>query len=295
MPNYLDEWGVKAPSIYGGASGSAAPAPPVGTASAPIPTAPPPAPAGSVQTSPGYNPDWGGLITSDPAYLSAKAGADLAQGNAAAQRKQMLQQALIRYGGLPPGFSDKYGDIGQSTQDQAGANQYSVLANLARNYSQNTEQFKRGLAARGALQSGDLNYGADQLENAYGQQRYDAANAVGGQVNDALSQYMGVLSGNAQNLSGALQGAEANVYANPAYRPSAPQSANYDAGNSSAYGQPIYVDSSGNLFDQNGNPFTPSGSAAPPGAGGDTGGGDVYFRPPDQTQTYAPVHGTWAV
>jgi hypothetical protein len=232
------------------------------TASAPTVTPPPPAPAGSVQTSAGYNPDYGSLITSDPAYLSASAAAQAAQAQAAARRKQSLQQAIIQYGGLPQGFADQYGDVDQTTLDQAGQNQYSTLAQLARNYSQNEEQFKRGLAARGALQSGDLNYGEDQLNNAYGQQRYDAADAFGSQANQSLNDYMSVLSGNAQNLSGAIQGAESNVYSNPAYQPVEASSANYDASNSAAYGQPIYVDSSGNLYDMNGNPFAPPAQSA---------------------------------
>lgn len=260
----------------GGASPSPTPTP-TPTASAPAPTPPPVSPAGSVQTAPGYTPDYGSLISNDPAYLSAQAAAQNAQAQAAAKRKQQLQQAIIQYGGLPAGFTDQYGDIDQATLDQAGQNQYSVLGTLAKNYSQNEEQFKRSLAARGALQSGDLNYGEDQLTNAYGQQRYDAANAVGSQANQSLDAYMGVLSGNAANLSSAIQGAEGNVYSNPAYRPTEASSANYDAGNSSAYGQPIYVDSTGNLYDMNGNPFTPPAPSASPAPGGAYGGPGSFY------------------
>lgn len=242
---------------------------PTPTASAPAIAPAPASPAGSL-TLPGYTPDWNGLVTSDPTYLSASANATNAQAQAAARRKQQLQQALIQYGGkLPAGFSDQYGDIDQATQDQASNNQFSTLANLARNYSKSEDQFKRSLAARGALQSGDLNYGEDQLQQAYGQQQYDAANAVGSQVNQALQGYTGTLGQNAENLTAAIQGAEGNVYSNPAYRTTEPTTANYDAGNSAAYGQPIYVDSNGNLYDQNRNPFVPpapSASAAPGGS-----------------------------
>jgi hypothetical protein len=210
----------------------------------------------------GYTPDYTGLISNDPGYQSAQAAAKQAQAMAAAQRKQMLQQAIIRYGGLPDGFKDQYGDIDQSVLDQARQNQNSVLAQLANNYSKSQDQFRRGLAARGALQSGDLNYGQDQLDQGYSQQRYDAANNLGNDVNGALSQYMGVIQGNANNLSSAIQGAEANVYNNPSYRPTPDASANYDAANSHAYGQPIYVDSSGNMYDMNGNPFSPPSASA---------------------------------
>jgi hypothetical protein len=221
----------------------------------PVTPAPPP-PPGSI-TFGGYTPDYGGLLGNDPGYLAAQAAARQAQAQAAAQRKQSLQQALIQYGGLPDGFNDQYGDFDQATLDAAKQNQYSTLATLARNYAQSGEQFKRSLAARGALQSGDLNYGQDQLDQAYGQQRYDAANAFGSQANQALAQYMGVLQGNAQSLAGAIQGAESNVSSNPAYQPVAPTTANYDASSSAAYGQPIYSDGNGNLFDMNGNPFAP--------------------------------------
>lgn len=291
---YIDEWGQKAtPSVYT-PSGASAPSGSgtTGTASAPAP-APAPAPAApSINLSGGYNPDYGALIQSDPAYLAAKAAADKAKGDAAAQRKQMLQQALIGYGGLPANFNDQYGDIDQATKDAAANNQFSVLANLAKNYSQSTEQFKRGLAARGALQSGDLNYGLDQLEQGYGQQKYDAANQFGSQINSALNAYNDVIGGNAQSMAQAIQGAEGNVYSNPAYRPSAPSAANYDAGNSAAYGQPIYVDSNGNLFDQNGNPFSPGGGASPSAAPSGAPSGDtsqVYFNPVTGQQTdYRP-------
>lgn len=243
------------------------------TASAPTPSVAPAAPPGSVQTAPGYSPDYAGLITNDPAYLSAQANGTLAQSSAAAQRKAALQQALVRYGGVPSTFTDTYGDIDPATQAAAAGNQYSTLAGLARTYAQNEQTFKQGLSARGALQSSELNYGEDQLQNAYGQQQYDAANATGSEINTALSAYTGVLGQNAQNMSSALQGAEANVYANPANRPTAATSAQYDAANSATYGLPIYNDGSGNLFDQNGNPYTPGSGAATPAPSG-------YAAPP---------------
>jgi hypothetical protein len=297
MPGrYVDDYSTPAPSIYNGPSASDAPGP-VGTASAPTPTPPPAAPAGSVQVSPGFTPDWSNLIQNDSGYLAAKAAADKAKNDAAAQRKQALQQAIIQYGGLPSGFADQYGDIDQATLDSAQQNQFSTLAQLAKGYAQNEEALRRGLAARGALQSGDLNYGEDQLQNAYGQQRYDAANAIGSQANQVYGAYTGVLNGNAQSLASALQGAESAIYSNPGFAPVAAQTANYDASNSATYGQPIYVDSQGNLFDQNGNPFSPSGPSASsaPSAPAPTDTTSVYFNPSaGQSQDYRPAYGTWA-
>lgn len=275
---YYDPGDTPAKNPYASPSPSPSPAP-TPTAGTPGAPPPPPAPPGTVNvTGSGYTPNYGNLIENDPAYLAAKAAADLAQRNAGARRKQALQQAIIQYGGLPSDFTDQYGDIDQATLDQAGHNQNSTLAQLANNYAKSGEQFRRSLAARGALQSGDLNYGQDQLDQAYAQQRYDAANAVGSGVNSALNDYLGVLSGNSQSLAGAIQGAESNVYSNPAYRPSEPTSANYDAGLSAQYGQPIYVDSSGNQYDSNGNPFAaPSASPAAPSAPSTNGGTSPYL------------------
>lgn len=234
----------------------------VGTATAPAAT-PPVAPPGRVQTAAGYTPDYSGLITSDSAYLAAQTNAQQAAAAASAQRRAALRQAVIRYGsGLPSGFTDQYGDIDQATLDQASQNQQSTVANLATNYQQSEQQFLRQLAARGALQSGDLNYGEDQLNRGYAQQRYDAANALGDQANQAVNAYSGVLGQNSRDLAGAVGLAEQNVYSNPAYRPSAALYANYDAANSSKYGQAIYGDDSGNLYDGNGNPFTPGAGAS---------------------------------
>jgi hypothetical protein len=230
---------------------------PTPTASAPAPTPPPQNPTISVG---GYTPDYGGLISNDPAYLAAKSATEQAQANAAAQRKQQLRQALIQYGGLPSGFTDQYGDLDQATLDAASQNQNSTLAQLAKNYSQSGEQFRRSLAARGALQSGDLNYGQDQLDQGYAQQRYDAANQFGNSANSVLGQYMGVLSGNAQSLAGAIGQAEGNVSSQ--YQPVAAQTATYDSSASGQYGQPIYTGPDGKQYDQYGNPFTPP-TAAP--------------------------------
>lgn len=228
-----------------------------------------------MQTSPGSTPNFQSLITNDPTYQGAQNAAQAAQGSAEAQRRAAVQQSIIQYGGLPPGFTDTYGDIDQATLDQASANQNSTLAQLKTNYGTSQRQLMQALAARGALQSGDLNYGQDQLNQGLSQQEYDAANTEGNGLTGALNTYTGVLNQNAQNLSGAIGSAESNVLGqvdsngNPIYAPTAPTQANYDAANTAKYGQPIYSDGSGNLYDRNGNPFSPptASTYAPPGAG----------------------------
>lgn len=239
------------------------------------PAPPPPNPTLQI---PGSTPDYGTLLANDAGLLGAQSAAQQNQSMAAAQRKALLQQAVIRYGGLPAGFKDQYGDVNQETLDTAKANQNSVLANLAKNYAQSQEQFRRGLAARGALQSGDLNYGQDQLDQGYAQQQYDAANNFGNDANQALSAYTGVLQQNNSALAGSISAAEANVYSNPAYRPTPATTANYDSSLSGQYGQPVYSDGSGNLYDQNGNPFTPPAPSASPAATPFTPSGNNLYQ-----------------
>ena len=285
---YIDENGqfLKPPAAQSQSGTSGAPAyTGPGTATVPTPT-PAPAPAPTITTSPGFTPDYDALIKSDPAYGAAQSAAQLAQSNASAARRAALRSAVIRYGGMPAGFTDQYGDLDQGTLDTAQNNSQSVLANLAHDYSQSEEQFKRGLAARGALQSGDLNYGEDQLQRGYAQQQYDAANQVGDQAQQDLSQYSGVLASNAQNMASAVQGAESNVLSNPAYTPSSASYANYDAASAAQYGQPIYKDPNGVLYDANGNVFTPS---APSGTSGAPAPAPAPSAPDNTYYQYSPT------
>lgn len=293
---YIDEWGAKPPVAQpSGTSGAPAYTGP-GTATAPPPAAPPAAPAGQVQTTAGYTPDYNALLTSDPQYLAAQAAATKSGADASAARRAALRQAVVRYGGMPAGFTDQYGDLDAGTLDLAKGNQQSVLANLATNYAQSEEQFKRGLAARGALQSGDLNYGEDQLSRGLAQQQYDAANQVGDQATGVMNQYTGVLNQNAQNMVGAIGSAESNVLANPAYKPSAATHADYSASASAQYGQPIYDDGSGNLYDSNGQPWSPP-SAAPAAPGAPASDNTFYqYNPATQAVTSRegrPLSGLW--
>src|SRR5206468_8327531 len=106
----------------------------------PAATAPPPVPIGSVLgLTPGYTPDYSALIQADPSYLAWQnsSAKDLAQ--AAAQRKAAAQALAIKFGGLPAGFSDSYGDIDQATLDLAAQNQFSDEARAQKAYSDNQE------------------------------------------------------------------------------------------------------------------------------------------------------------
>lgn len=244
---------------------SASPAPSAPSAGQ-APAGPAPAPPGSISFG-GSTPDYANLITSDPTYVAAQGAAGAAQQGADAQRRAAVRDAFVKYGGkMPTGWNDTYGDIDQATKDAAAGNQFSTIASLGRNYAQSVEQFKRALAARGALQSGDLNYGQDQLDTGYGQGQYDAANQFMGQYNGALSNYAGVLGQNARDMGAGIQGAEQNVYSNPAYRPVALTSADYDASSSAQYGTAIYKGADGTLYTSDGTPYRPAITSAGPNA-----------------------------
>lgn len=231
------------------------------SASAPPVTQPTTAP-GSITTTPGYTPDYTDIIQSQPGYQQAQTAAQKAQADAAAQRKAALDQAVIQYGGLPQGYQDAYGDVDQATLDAAKNNQFSTQATLSKNYDQSVEQFKRALAARGALQSGDLNYGQDQLDTGYGQSLYDAGNAFGSTATGAINAYTGVLDQNQQNLVSALQSAQGTALADPANVPVQQKTASQDADLTTLYGRAIYKGDDGTLYTQDGQVFTPGVTAS---------------------------------
>lgn len=278
-PTTLNPGGVNQP--YPGPAPGPTLASPTPTASAPDVT--PAAPPASTISFGGYDPNYKDLITSDPTYVAAQNAATAAQQTGDAQRRAAVRAAYVQYGGnMPDGWTDQYGDIDQATKDAASGNQFSTVANLKNNYAQSAEQMRRALAARGMLQSSDLTYGQDQLDRGFGQQQYDAANVFANQYNGAYNAYAGVLGNNAQNLAQGVQGAESNVEANPAYRPVAATTANYDSANSTKYGTAIYSvdngDGTSTLYTSDGQVFDPSkmsvGSAA---TGGPTvGAGSPY-------------------
>jgi hypothetical protein len=217
--------------------------------------APTPTPLGTVGITPGYTPDYTSLIASDPGYLSYLNNAQLNIDQAAAQRRAALQALVVRYGGIG-GITDKYGDIDQTTRDLASKNQYSDVARLQRNYEQGVESFKRSLAARGGIQSGELKYGLDQAALARSTSDYDLAQEFSNAVQQAINGYLGVESSARQGLSEAVRGAEQSVYSNPLNRPREGSSATLDPDWQSKYGKPVYTGPDGTQYElgPDGNP-----------------------------------------
>lgn len=236
----------------------------------------------------GFTPDYKSLIEQDPGLMAVRAGNVKSVEDAGSARKAALRALAIKYGGLPAGFQDQYGDIDQGTLQQAQQNQFSDEANLARNYQQTLEGFRRSLAARGMLQSSELDYGQNQADLSRGQQEYDMGNQFGAAAQSAVNTFAGAQA-NARALEAQTIGdAASRVYQNPSNQPSAGTQASLISDWQSRYGQPVYQGADGSLYDENGNPFSPPSAAPgpPPPAPGSptpdpTGGGEViYWRNP---------------
>lgn len=224
----------------------------------PTPDAPPSHPD-EIEYDHGYTPNYKDIIQHDPGYMAAMNAAEYGRASGAALRRQTLRDALIRYGGLPAGFKDAYGDLDEATQKLASGNQNSILSQLEKGYGQQKRGLRGNLAARGMLQSGELNYGDDQLTQGYAQQRYDAGNIFGDQAQGALRDYTGILGQNARDIAAAL--GQASSDARAYNKPRAARKAQYDSGYSQQWGRAIYKDSTTNVYyTQDGKVFTPGGN-----------------------------------
>lgn len=244
----------------------------------------------------GYTPDYKSLIEQDPGLMAVRAGNTKSVEDAASARKAALRMLAVKYGGLPSGFTDKYGDLDQGTLDAAKNNQYSDEANLSRNYQQTLEGFRRSLAARGMLQSSELDYGQNQADISRGQQEYDLGNQFGAAAQSAVNTFAGA-EGQARQLEAQSIGdAASRVYSQPGNQPTGPQSATLVGDWQAKYGQPVYDDGSGTLYDEQGNPFTPPSAApaAPSAAAGPNDSGVIYWRNPQTGQIEVHPQG-WRV
>jgi hypothetical protein len=161
----------------------------------------------------GYTPnDWTNIIQGNSGYMNWKLSASERADVAASNRKAALRALAVRYGGLPGGFKDVYGDIDESTLATSQGNPLSESARLSKNYADSTEQYKRSLAARHALQSGDLGYGLDQLDFQSSADRYDLSQQFMDVAQQVINSYGGTLAGLNQELINAIRQAAQDVY-----------------------------------------------------------------------------------
>jgi hypothetical protein len=254
-----DDWAniLKKRGAVGRTGGATSTVPYAAPAFAPV------AAPGQVTVSQGYMPDYRNLILSDPAYLAYQANAGRSISDASAARQHALRALAIQYGGLPSDFADQYGDIDQQTRDLAGANQFSDTANLQRNYEQGIETFKKQLAARNMLSSGELPYGLEQAEFNKGQQQYVLGNQFGAAAGQVVSNFTGAVDQQSRDQIAALGIAGQNVFSNPANRPTEAMSADLDQALTTQHGVPVYKALDGSLWT-----LGPDGAPIPFGGGG---------------------------
>lgn len=207
-----------------------------------VPLAPAP-----TRTIPGVQPDYGALILADPGYQAAKSAHDLTINTAGASRRAAARALAMNYGGLPAGFSDPYGDLTPDILSQAQANPESQLARLKTGYDAAQQQMQTGLAARGALHSGDLVYGQSNLDAGLASNQYDAGQAFGQAFgSQAIDPYNAASTGAEQSLASAVQTAgqtEAGLH------PATPdQTASLLPNWQSDYGRPMYATTDGSWY-----------------------------------------------
>ena len=133
--------------------------------------------------------DWNSLMQQMAGWLQGSSQANAMRDQAAATRRAAIQQLAIKYGGLPQGFSDKFGDYDAATADLAGKNQFADTKLLAKRYADSQVELKRQLAARRALSSGETGYGLDKLGYQQGVDEYNLGNDFMSNVNAQLAQY----------------------------------------------------------------------------------------------------------
>jgi hypothetical protein len=172
--------------------------------------------------SPGYTPDYSALAKLDPAYLLWKNNSLLNMAQAESTRRAFLRALAVQHGGMPSGFSDRYGDIDQATLGLAGKNQQSDIARIARSYDQNVAQGKASLSARGGLQSGELQYMLDQADLQRQSNEYDSGQQFANAFNQAINAYVGAQLSDRQGEYDALVAAYRHVMSDPRFTPIPP-------------------------------------------------------------------------
>lgn len=152
----------------------------------------------------GYTPDYLALLQSDPQYQAWKASAAGRNISFANQRAAIIRQLIVQYGGIPQAWADAFGDIRPEDIAAAQGNQFSTEQQIQHEYEKNVRQMRRQLAARGMLQSGELNFGQGEQDYARGQAENTAFTDFLGKVGGAVGDYTGQVAGVAGEEAGVV-------------------------------------------------------------------------------------------
>lgn len=140
------------------------------------------------------------LISGEPIGAYERGQLEAQNAAAAAQRAAAVKDAITRYGGLPPGFQDPYGDLaglGNIPQNNA----YSTLSQLTREFTHQRGNLNADLAARGVLSSGEKTLGDQEIGYQEGMARQNALDQLLQQIGGIDTQYAQGAADRAQQLS----------------------------------------------------------------------------------------------
>lgn len=130
-----------------------------------------------------------------PYYQSVLANVNAQNAAAGQNRREAIQQALIRFGLVPEGFQDRYGDIDPATRTLAGENTATGISTQARLLEARKEairQFSRSLAARGLRRSGARGFGLRKRQLDYDRANTDALDELLAFIRGQYGTYAGV-------------------------------------------------------------------------------------------------------
>lgn len=223
----------------------------------------------------GFTPNYGSLISSDPAYLQLSNDLSTNGIADASQRDAALRRGVASFG-IAPDFSSVDlgalpGDINSiidpATRALADSNTQAGLSTQFRLDQQHQDAVRNitnALAAKGSLHSGEAGFQLGRENQAYGQAEYDATQ----KLLDYLAGVNAAYASNQQQRAVALgQGASEAAdrqAALPQNQPRAQQPAmfnRYDAA-----GKAVYVSADGQEWNVDGTAYTAPAAAAPASA-----------------------------
>lgn len=129
------------------------------------------------------------LIQSDPTYIRVAAQARDKVGAASRNRANLIKQAIVKFGYVPPGWASGYGDIDQATLTAAGENPFSTQRTLDTNLANSRIDLRSLLGARGMYSSGALTGGMNQIGFANDQAQDEATRGLLGSLHGYEGDY----------------------------------------------------------------------------------------------------------
>lgn len=129
------------------------------------------------------------LIRSDPTYARTVAQQHYNVDAASRNRANLIRQAIIKFGYVPPGWASGYGDVDQTTLELAGQNPFSTQNEIERQRTNSQIDLRSLLGARGMYSSGALTGGLNQIGFEHDQAQDEATKTLLGSLHGYESDY----------------------------------------------------------------------------------------------------------